>query len=75
MLGLDSIRLLLLLLYTMYLDISKVYGGVRLKPVHSAISLYAMYFYSWLWILDKHVLPMAGRLATESDISPFIVLF
>ena len=38
MVGLDSIWLILLLLYTMYLDISKVFGGVRLKPVHSAIN-------------------------------------
>ena len=46
MVGLDSIRLILLLFYTMYLDISKVFGAVRLKPVHSAISLHTVYFYS-----------------------------
>ena len=46
MVGLDSIWHLLQLLHTMYLDISKVYGGVRLKPVHSAISLYTVYFNS-----------------------------
>ena len=45
----------------MYFDIS--YGGVRLKPVHSAISLYTVYFCKL--ILDFSVLPMAGRLATE----------
>ena len=28
----------------MYFDISKVYGGVRLNPVHSALSLYTVYF-------------------------------
>ena len=35
MVGLDSNWLLLQLLHTMYFDISKVYGGVRLNPVQS----------------------------------------
>ena len=62
MVGLDSIQFIPLLFYTMYLDISKVYGWVRLKPVLSAIDCILCIF-----IVDYgfRVLPVTGRLVTE----------
>ena len=42
--GLDSNRLLIQLLHSVYFDISKVYGGV--DSIRFNLFLYTMYFYS-----------------------------
>ena len=46
----------------MYLDISKVYGGVRLNWF---ILLCIVYYVFYWGILDYSVLPIAGHLAME----------
>ena len=46
----------------MYLDISKVYGGVRLKPVLSAMDCMLCIF---IVDYDYSVLPVMGRLVME----------